>query len=330
VIQWGVVSTLRLAALSFFAGALALTVIGCASGGVVDAGTRQDDLGQEADLGEVVDLDVDAPGCVPACTGTQVCRSGACIDPSVDADSDGIAAGEDCDDDNAAIGRLAERSCSSVCGVGVEPCANGIWGACTAPAACDCVEGDPPRDVPCGFCGTQQQLCLGGAWTNAGSCSSSGECAADSVEAGGGCGRCGTSSRTCGADCTWGPATCTGEGACTAGTTETDTAACACGTQSRTRTCSPTCGWGPWTAFGSCSGGGVCTPGATQAGTCDACSQQVCTSGCAWGACSLRPGNACNWVSGTNWRSCTGDLCTSASCWQYCSSSCQYNPCQNR
>jgi hypothetical protein len=270
VIQWGVVSTPRLAALSFFTSTLALTVIGCASGGVVDAGTRQDDLGGEADL----------------------------IDPSIDADGDGISAGEDCDDSNAAIGRLAERSCSSVCGVGVEPCSNGIWGACTAPAACDCVDGDPPRDVPCGFCGTQQQLCVGGAWTNAGSCSSSGECAA--------------------------------------GATETDTAACACGSQSRTRTCSPTCGWGAWSAFGACSGGGVCTPGAALAGTCgipagsETCSQQVCTGSCGWGACSLVPGNACNWDNGHNWRSCTGDLCTSASCWQYCSSSCQYNPCQNR
>ncbi len=311
--------------------AASLVLAACASGGVPDAGTRVADLGDTPDLPLIIDLSVVDAGCTPACTAAQVCRSGICVDPATDADGDGIPAAEDCDDTTSGIGRLAERSCSSACGTGVERCSSGVWSACTAPVACDCTAGAPPRDVPCGLCGVQQQICVGGAWTNAGSCNASGECSAGTVEPGGSCGRCGTSARTCGADCLWGGTTCTGEGECTAGATETDTASCGCGTQSRTRTCSAACGWGAWSAFGACSGGGVCAAGATRLGSCtDSCSQEVCTSGCAWGSCGLAPGNACNYNSGTNWRSCTGGSCTSASCWQFCGSTCQYYTCQNR
>jgi len=310
---------------------LGLALAACANGGAPDAGTRTPIDADTPDIPLIVDIDAGTAGCMPACTGGQLCRSGICIDATVDADTDGVPAAEDCDDTTAGIGRLAERSCASLCGAGVEQCASGVWGACSAPATCECTEGDPPRDVPCGFCGTQQQLCLGGSWMNAGACNGSGECAAGTSEPSGACGRCGTSMRTCGVGCAWAAPVCTGEGDCVAGTIETETEACGCGTRTRTRTCGGACGLGPWSAFGACSGGGVCTPGATRTGSCDACSQEVCSASCTWsGTCSLRPGNACDWRAGMNFRTCSGGMCISSPCWQFCASSCQYNPCQDR
>ena len=36
-----------------------------------------------------------------------------------------------------------------------------------------------------------------------------------------------------------------------------------------------------------------CVPGATRAGNCDECSEQVCGNDCTWSACRLKAGNAC-------------------------------------
>ena len=310
---------------------LALVLAACANGGTPDPGVREVDSGEGPDLGDPPPEDAAAPDCVPACAVGQLCRLGTCIDPVADADGDGVPSAEDCDDSAPTIGRSGDRSCTSVCGVGVERCTNGVWGACSAPSRCDCTDGDAPRDVPCGFCGTQQQLCLGGTWMNAGGCSASGECAADSVESGGACGRCGTRMRACDTACAWGAETCVGEGECVAGTTETDTEPCGCGTRTRTRTCSASCGWGAWSAFGACSAAGDCVPGATRQGTCDMCSQEVCTSSCTWsGTCALRAGSACDYESGTNFRACAGGTCSTSRCWQFCATSCQYYSCQNR
>jgi hypothetical protein len=309
----------------------ALMFVACATGGTPDPGVREEDAGDAMDLGEPPAEDAATSDCVPACAPTQLCRLGTCIEPLADADGDGVATAEDCDDTAPLIGRSSSRACTSPCGVGTETCTTGTWGPCSAPTTCECTDGDPPRDVPCGFCGTQQQLCVGGRWMNAGGCSASGECAAGSVESGGACGRCGTRMRACDSTCAWGAESCVGEGECVAGTVETDTQPCGCGTRSRTRTCTSSCGWGPWSAFGACSGASECVPGATRQGSCDMCSQEVCTSACTWsGTCSLRPGNACDYEAGTNFRACTGGTCTTSRCWQFCSTSCQYFTCQNR
>jgi hypothetical protein len=311
--------------------ALVATTAGCASGGSgLDAGARIDDVGPTM---EDAAVDAGPPGsCTPACTGGRVCRGGVCVDPTADVDGDGVPRGEDCDDMNPAIGRLAERSCSSRCGTGVEQCLDGTWMPCTAPASCDCAASDPPRMVPCGFCGTQRQTCVDGRWTDDGTCMNPGTCTPGATEMGGACGMCGREVRTCEDSCSWGPWRCSGEtGECVPGTAQTTMESCGnCGTRRVTRMCLDTCRFGPPEA-GACTGEGPCAPGTTRPGECDRCSQQVCTSSCTWPTvCTLRPGNACEYRGGTNWRSCTGDSCTSGSCWQYCSASCQYFPCQNR
>jgi len=70
---------------------------------------------------------------------------------------------------------------------------------------------------------------------------------------------------------------------------------------------------------------GVCTPGATQAGSCDPCSQQTCGSDCMWGACTLKAGNACEWKSGNNPRACSTCVSCSGTPRQWCLSSCQWS-----
>ncbi len=158
-----------------------------------------------------------------------------------------------------------------------------------------------------------------------------GACSPGMIQA---CGRCGL--QRCLDDCRWG--TCASEGECVGGATR----ACGCGTQ----TCSPTCSWGACAgggtctpgmtrpcgncgtqactsacAWGACAGQGACAAGATQQGSCDACSRQTCGTNCQWGGCALRPGNACDYRSGTNTRACSACACGR----QWCLNTCQWS-----
>lgn len=278
--------------------------------------------------------------CAPACAPGAECVDGRCITPGVDLDGDGVVSELDCDDGDPSIGTDGSRECVSACGTGSESCVAGIWSACTAPETCDCTPGSAPRDVSCGMCGTQQQLCEDGTWTDAGSCSGEGSCMAGAIEreseACGACGR-GTRERTrsCGATCTWGEwgafgaCSVTGASECTMGEVQTEERACGncdLGRQTRTRSCTADCTWGAWSDFGGCSGGGTCAPGATRAcdGRTSSCTQQVCSASCTWGACGLVTGAQCDYVSasgvaGGRFR------CCGTSRWQFCLSSCQWS-----
>lgn len=276
---------------------------------------------------------------MPSCVALQTCVGGRCVTPGVDADMDGVDATTDCDDADPAIGRVAERSCSSACGAGVERCANGRWDECTAPTACDCNDGDPPRTIPCERCGTQRQVCMGGRWVDDGVCAS-GECSPGETRSGGVCGdRCGTLMQVCQMDCTWGGDTCSGEGACVPGTFDMDMQPCGgCGegVQTRTRSCSATCTWGEWGPWSACTGGGTteCTAGETQTqsqpcGNCGLGTQtrsRTCSSACVWNAwgpwSSCTGGGAC--APGATRPCANGDSCG----YEVCSGSCTWGGCQ--
>lgn len=279
--------------------------------------------------------------CDPPCAAGESCVEGFC-EAGVDLDGDGVLADVDCDDLDLAIGRMAERSCTSSCGTGVTRCTDGVWADCTAPVSCDCDPGSPPRMIPCMHCGLQRQVCDGGLWRDDGTCTGGGPCSVGERDPGGTCGNCGTQSRDCMADCTWGPWACSGEGSCTGGTTETGMQACGtCGTgmQSRTRTCSATtCEWGAWGDWGTCSGGstGECAPGAMETGTqaCGNCGTGTQTrtrscdaaAGCVWGvwsgwsACS--GGGAC--APGATRACASGDRCGV----ERCNGSCSWGGCE--
>lgn len=165
---------------------------------------------------------------------------------------------------------------------------------CAADPARACTPGQARN---CGRCGSQvcTEAC---AWTD---CAGEGECAAGQTRS---CGGCGT--QRCSSTCAW--EACPTQGECTPGQTR------ACGNCGR-QTCTTGCQWG------TCTGMGECAPGQTRAGTCDRCSQQTCTSACTWGACGLRPGNACEYRSGTNNRACGQCRCGR----QWCLDSCQWS-----
>ena len=247
-------------------------------------------------------------GCGP-CPDGQECVDGQCRSTAVDRDEDGVPAGDDCDDMDAAVGTSAERSCEGDCGSGVEQCLDGGWGACNAPTGteCDCTPGHA-RTVLCSMCGQQMQRCGDdGRWADEGTCMGMGECVSGAVETDApmACGLCGegtqTRTRTCSGTCAWGEwsdwGACMGETAeCPAGLEEAETQPCgSCGTQTRMRTCSATCGWGAWSDWGTCAmPTEPCTPGAmeTDRQNCPcgagASSQRTrtrtCESTCAWGA----------------------------------------------
>jgi hypothetical protein len=279
---------------SLLLGGLAL---GCASGtGVNNRGTDGGGTdGARSDGGGS-----DGGACTPACLANEVCSGGVCVPSGTDLDHDGVDASVDCDDMSATVGRMAERTCSSSCGTGVERCTDGVWAACTAPTTCNCTPGEPPRMIPCAMCGMQMQVCDGGLWRDSGTCTGTGVCSMGTMDVGGTCGNCGHQSRTCQADCTWGAWACAGEGVCVAGTTDMGSqmcGTCGTGTQTRTRTCdTATCQWSAWTDWSTCAGGGsgVCTPGQTDTDTqpCGRCNSGTHTrtrtcdvaSGCNWGA----------------------------------------------
>jgi len=107
-----------------------------------------------------------------------------------------------------------------------------------------------------------------------------------------------------------------------------------CGTE--TDTCTMACQW----AAGACVGSGPCSPGVTQPGTCDQCSQQTCGNNCQWSACALKPGNACEYKGGKNFKPCNCPwigsktfnaggfpvTCQVAEIGQQCLARCQWDP----
>ncbi|MCB9611075.1 MAG: hypothetical protein H6722_01315 [Sandaracinus sp.] len=306
---------------------------GCASGTEVDPTRRRD--------GSTSDRDGSIPGeCVPECAFGSECVGGRCVTPGVDLDGDGVVAELDCDDADDSVGSDTSRSCVSACGTGTETCVAGIWSACTAPETCDCTPGSEPRDVACGMCGIQQQICEDGSWTTAGACMGEGSCSPGAIERESGtCGACGRGTqertRSCGADCEWGDwgsfGACSDPGTseCTEGETQMEERACGncnLGRQTRTRSCSSSCTWDAWSGWSGCSGGGMCAPGETRAcsGRTSSCTQQVCSASCTWGACGLVAGAECDYVSaggvaGGRYR------CCGTSQWQFCLSSCNWS-----
>ena len=57
-----------------------------------------------------------------------------------------------------------------------------------------------------------------------------------------------------------------------------------------------------------CSGGscvtGACTPGQVTLSNCGSCSQKTRQRNSRWSGCGLKPGNACEWQNGSNWKCC--------------------------
>jgi hypothetical protein len=310
-----------------------LAFAGCASGG-----GSGDDVTTRRDSGPP---DLSSPSsCEPACVAPEMCVAGACVDPGDDADMDGIPASQDCDDSNGAVGRMAERTCSGDCGSGVEQCSDGVWGSCSAPTECDCSDGDPPREIACPGCGTQQQVCMGGVWVDDGACVTTGDgCTPGESRGGASCGMCGTASEICDLSCTWVAGACEGEtGECMPGEIDEEMESCGgCGdgTRTRTRSCGAGCSWGAWGAWGACSSGsgsGECTPGMTDTETrgCGNCGTETrtrnCTDTCTWGSwsswsCSgegaCAPGETRD-CSGTSASGCVHEVCTSSCTWSGC------------
>jgi hypothetical protein len=111
---------------------------------------------------------------------------------------------------------------------------------------------------------------------------------------------------------------CPGGVACVPG--HTRPATCGnCGTQ--TDTCGNDCQW----HSGMCMNQGVCAPTSTRAASCDPCSEEVCSAQCAWSACKLKPGNACEYQNGTHTRGCSCSSSCSGSALQWCLASCQWS-----
>ncbi len=285
--------------------ALALSLAGCAFG--TDSIVRRNADGAGVDGGTII-------GCEPPCGDGESCRAGACVPDGGDGDGDGIPTEIDCDDTDAEIGAVTEALCSNGCGEGVMQCVDGVWGECDAPTECDCEPGSAPRTSPCGFCGTQRQVCTDGAWLNDGACVGAGECTAGMVESGASCGSCGTQSRTCQVDCTWGAWECSGGGECVAGTTDTRTMSCgACGegTRTDTRTCTGSCTWGAWST-GSCATSATCAPGETDVDS------RSCSGGCGMSETRTRSCNSttCTWGTYGSWSGCgsCGPVCGNGTC----------------
>ena len=322
--------------------ALSLLIVGsvvglsaCASG----AGGDDDPTTMRRDLGPI---DLSSPSdCDPACVAPAFCVAGACVDPADDMDGDGVNAAMDCDDTNSSVGRMAERVCGGACGAGVEQCADGVWGACSAPTECDCTAGDPPREIACPGCGIQRQICQDGSWVDDGACMTMGDgCTPGATRSGTSCGMCGTTSEFCNLDCSWEAGACMGEtGECAPGTIDEEMESCGgCGdgTRTRSRSCGASCAWGAWGSWGSCStgtGSGECTAGQTDTETrpCGNCGSQTrtrtCSSSCSWGAwgtwstCSgegaCSPG-ATKSCSGASASGCVHQVCTSSCTWGGC------------
>lgn len=246
--------------------------------------------------------------CEPPCAAGELCRDGRCVEEATDADDDGVPAALDCDDTDPEVGREAQRLCASACGEGLTDCVDGEWTACSAPTECHCEVGET-RQMGCGRCGTQRQVCAGGAWADDGGCEGEGVCMPGAIESRTvSCGACGegtqVETRTCSASCAfggWTSGSCMTSATCAPGATDSETRACtgACGgTQTRSRTCSSsTCTWGSFGAWStcpsSCCGDGVCGSGET----CSSCAD------CRYGHLGTGDhGDSCAGVPAETWR----------------------------
>ncbi len=292
--------------------------IGMDDGGAADVGAaRAEDGGGE---------------CSPRCGTGERCMAGVCI---ADRDRDGVPSATDCDDADPRVGSRVTEACSTACGDGVRMCEDGEWSTCSSPSTCDCRAGEPPRQLSCGLCGTQTQVCDEGTWVDEGACRNEGACMPGEIDRGAPCGFCGMTTRTCGSDCRWSATSCEGEGVCAAAAVETEERPCVtgCGVERRTRTCSGACGWGAWTDWSECTARAACVPGATRpCSNGDPCGVETCDSGCNWGSCEpdtsmgseclrIRPGTT--GPLGNNFRCCTIDPTDDG--WQFCLPTCRWS-----
>ncbi len=279
-----------------------------------------------------------------------VCESGVCSSapkPSSCDDGNPCTTADSCASGSC---KGSPMDCSSLNG----PCGKGICqqGQCVAQPSNSggvCTDGNPctTGDVCAnGQCGGKAVDCsylndaCGTAVCSGGQCikNNQGVCKPGEVQSENqGCGSCGTQSRTrtCSSQCGWGGwsawGTCGGQGVCAPGQTDSQSQGCGnCGTQSRSRTCTAQCGWGAYGSWGGCGGQGPCTPGATDFNCGDVCLAKVCQSNCQWGGCGLKPGAACAFKNGSNYK------CCGTKKWQFCAgkndggtAACQWYPCQS-
>ena len=90
-----------------------------------------------------------------------------------------------------------------------------------------------------------------------------------------------------------------------------------CGTSRRT--CQADGTWGDPV----CEEQKECNPGEkTTSGCSDPCAEKTCGASCTFGACGKKTGATCLYEGGSNWQ------CCGAQKWQYCSSACDWHPCQ--
>lgn len=120
------------------------------------------------------------------------------------------------------------------------------------PTGASCATPDTVFTRTCGFCGTQQAICLA-----TGVVSDYSPCRGEVADAGcspgttrqAACGLCGTRPEVCSNTCSWTVGQCAGEpaNACQPGRTESSNAGCADPATFRTRECQATCTWGAFT-----------------------------------------------------------------------------------
>lgn len=160
----------------------------------------------------------------------------------VDMDGDGYPADQDCNDFDRAVYPGVTRACSTACDLGTETCGeDGAWSPCSAIAICACLTPMETRHIPCGKCGSAEQVCGANyVWSMPGPCLSEGPCS-QGQQTQVTCPYCGTGNQVCGTDCEWGPADCSGE--CTPGETETTSIGCAEPWQRQQRECDASCTW---------------------------------------------------------------------------------------
>jgi hypothetical protein len=214
------------------------------SGSELDAGTELADAGLDTGAADSGPLDSDADGVVDSedCDPTSPFVRRMASRPCSSGCGDGT---ETCTDGVWSACETPSRPCSTACGDGTETCSGGMWGGCTAPVDCLCATEGMMRGVACPLCGTQSQRCIGGVWTDQGSCLGMGECEAGTSEVIDRPTWCERRERTCTASCAWTPWTYTlGPGECEMGVREVIDRPTWCERQERV--CTASCVWTPW------------------------------------------------------------------------------------
>lgn len=124
--------------------------------------------------------------------------------PSNDVDMDGVVTSMDCDDMDPAVGLTSVRTCTSVCGDGMQTCIAGEWSACSVGTECLCAIAGEMRTVPCPRCGSAMERCNGERWERVSACMGLLDCEPEATETRGEP-PCLQEDRTCDATCHWGP-----------------------------------------------------------------------------------------------------------------------------